>query len=457
MPAHVMRAAHVSPHRPPLRPFQRDGRPLLSRGRRGLVTILALAGLVCAVGQDIPESLEGAAVEDGLAALADLQLIEREAGTLLTAQHANDFRAAARRFCIKLRSDALRYEACQQEALQSFSRRFLPSQAAIQYAGVDEEDRPADEHLSLRQRPPVSFGITRIVYEHLDLLAPLGTCLWFTGLCPPLPHLANKIVDEAPEAYALLRLGSDRSACLARARRHWQACGSVIDAPVSMMWRSNASVSLANADWSDYPAVEGRHPRQDEYYTQVRAHTGGAWKTLHVWVDDSTYLGLGKTGVPAVPSRYISSELYAHNMDKEVYQTAFGPGVCWTPDRLQSHIDEIFDKWERSFVDYFDPEAIRKHNVLSSFTFAGELDAEAIVVAIFEGKQGGYFIELAAFDALAYSNSLALERDYSWSGLCVEANARHWEGLAHRNCTFVFFFPSTEIVRAQYAPYAQLS
>ena len=405
------------------------------RGRRCWATILALAGLVCVVGQDLDESLEEAAVEDGLVALADLQLIEREAGTLLTAQHADDIRAAARRSCIKLRNDALRYEACQQQALLSFSRRFLPSQAAIQHAGSDEGGLPAEEDFSLRQRPPVSISITASLYDHLFQLAPLGTCLWFTGVCPPFPHLANKVVEEAPEAYADLRLDSDRSACLERGRQHWQACGRVVDGPVSMIWRSAASVSLADADWSHYPPVEGLHPHQDEYYTQLTGRTGGAWKTLHLWVDDSTYHGPGKAGVPAVPSRYISSQLYARIK-------ASGLEVCATPALLQAQVDEIFKKWEDSFADIFDPVVIRKANVGSgrSSTFPGELDADAVVVAIFDGKQGGYFIELAAFDAIAHSNSLALERDYGWHGLCVEPNARHWEGLAHRNCRSLLFF-----------------
>lgn len=48
----------------------------------------------------------------------------------------------------------------------------------------------------------------------------------------------------------------------------------------------------------------------------------------------------------------------------------------------------------------------------------------------------GYFIDLAANDALDLTNTLALERK-GWTGLCVEPNSVYWYGLAHRECTVV--------------------
>jgi len=48
----------------------------------------------------------------------------------------------------------------------------------------------------------------------------------------------------------------------------------------------------------------------------------------------------------------------------------------------------------------------------------------------------GYFIDLAANDALDLTNTLALERK-GWSGLCVEPNPIYWYGLSHRKCTVV--------------------
>ena len=48
----------------------------------------------------------------------------------------------------------------------------------------------------------------------------------------------------------------------------------------------------------------------------------------------------------------------------------------------------------------------------------------------------GYFIDLAANDAVEYSNTLALER-HGWNGLCIEPNPRYWYGLSHRKCAVV--------------------
>lgn len=48
----------------------------------------------------------------------------------------------------------------------------------------------------------------------------------------------------------------------------------------------------------------------------------------------------------------------------------------------------------------------------------------------------GFFIDLAANDALDLTNTLALERK-GWTGLCVEPNPVYWYGLSHRKCTVV--------------------
>lgn len=48
----------------------------------------------------------------------------------------------------------------------------------------------------------------------------------------------------------------------------------------------------------------------------------------------------------------------------------------------------------------------------------------------------GYFIDLAANDALELTNTLALE-NAGWDGLCIEPNSVYWYGLSHRKCTVV--------------------
>jgi len=52
-------------------------------------------------------------------------------------------------------------------------------------------------------------------------------------------------------------------------------------------------------------------------------------------------------------------------------------------------------------------------------------------------KRGGYFVDLAANDAMLLSNTLMLERDYGWQGLCIEPNMGYYYGLARRKCALV--------------------
>jgi len=67
----------------------------------------------------------------------------------------------------------------------------------------------------------------------------------------------------------------------------------------------------------------------------------------------------------------------------------------------------------------------------------GQYQQDRWVMDVFEGKTGGYFIDLAAYDAVQWSNTLTLEQDFGWEGLCIEANAGRLWGLSHRRCHVV--------------------
>lgn len=67
---------------------------------------------------------------------------------------------------------------------------------------------------------------------------------------------------------------------------------------------------------------------------------------------------------------------------------------------------------------------------------------DQLVVDLFSGTQtqeatGRFFIDLAANDAVKLSNTLMLERDFGWKGLCIEPNPQYWDGLLHRKCDLV--------------------
>ena len=56
-------------------------------------------------------------------------------------------------------------------------------------------------------------------------------------------------------------------------------------------------------------------------------------------------------------------------------------------------------------------------------------------------EKSRYFVDLAANDAVVFSNTLRLEREGNWSGLCIEPNPRYWYKLASkRSCVIVGTF-----------------
>ena len=67
----------------------------------------------------------------------------------------------------------------------------------------------------------------------------------------------------------------------------------------------------------------------------------------------------------------------------------------------------------------------------------GQAGQDKLVMDLFRGKRGGYFVDLAANDARTFSNTFALEQRFQWQGLCVEPNPIYWHDLSYRNCRVV--------------------
>ena len=73
------------------------------------------------------------------------------------------------------------------------------------------------------------------------------------------------------------------------------------------------------------------------------------------------------------------------------------------------------------------------------FSWHSEERQDTIVAELLGHKRGGFHIDLAANGAVFGSNTRALERDYGWSGVCIEANPRYWAALVTgvRSCHLV--------------------
>lgn len=60
-----------------------------------------------------------------------------------------------------------------------------------------------------------------------------------------------------------------------------------------------------------------------------------------------------------------------------------------------------------------------------------------LVASLLGCKSSGYFLDLAANDAELLSNTLMLERDFGWNGICIEPNPAYIYGLSQRKCQVV--------------------
>ena len=66
-----------------------------------------------------------------------------------------------------------------------------------------------------------------------------------------------------------------------------------------------------------------------------------------------------------------------------------------------------------------------------------QLRQDFIVSSLLHNKRNGYFVDLAANDAIRISNTYGLEKNLQWKGLCIEPNPIYWSSLSYRDCHVV--------------------
>jgi hypothetical protein len=72
-----------------------------------------------------------------------------------------------------------------------------------------------------------------------------------------------------------------------------------------------------------------------------------------------------------------------------------------------------------------------KHN---GDSWTGQHGQDVAVAKFFDFKKNGFFVDLAANDAVWASNTFMLEQNLDWKGICIEANPIYWYRLSFRNC-----------------------
>lgn len=83
-----------------------------------------------------------------------------------------------------------------------------------------------------------------------------------------------------------------------------------------------------------------------------------------------------------------------------------------------------------------DASSIPNEYFYSTLWFS-QVRQDYLVYQLLKQKQNGYFIDLAANDAIRISNTFALEFYHHWDGIVIEPNPIYWSALAYRSCTVV--------------------
>ena len=77
------------------------------------------------------------------------------------------------------------------------------------------------------------------------------------------------------------------------------------------------------------------------------------------------------------------------------------------------------------------------NTALQCHTWFSQARQDQLIYELLNRKRGGYFVDLAANDAMYISNTFSLEHFFGWKGLCIEANPAYWPVLSYRKCDLV--------------------
>ena len=73
--------------------------------------------------------------------------------------------------------------------------------------------------------------------------------------------------------------------------------------------------------------------------------------------------------------------------------------------------------------------------IVNYIQYTSQLGQDRTVLEYFGNIRGGFFVELGAHDGVELSNTLVMERDFAWNGLCIEPNPETFERLrTNRKC-----------------------
>ena len=232
--------------------------------------------------------------------------------------------------------------------------------------------------------------------------------------------------------------GDDEEAarCLAQsfARDVWLSCGSV-------PWIQAKTTFVPTGATSVYPDTEqvklGAHAATRPLHGSGDGLTvNGLWRQVHSLSGNADDPGLSDGDKDALTqAAALSGESGEMTMRAASQKDELERGES----AARGHGQDDFGDWKAIFSYVSGDELFRSEEGVQDHKpklFNGQLKIDAWVVDIFQGKRDGFFIDLAANDAVRISNTITLER-LGWNGLCIEAKPEHLKGLMHRRCAVV--------------------
>ena len=99
-----------------------------------------------------------------------------------------------------------------------------------------------------------------------------------------------------------------------------------------------------------------------------------------------------------------------------------------TTSSSASSLSDAGPGWHAVHVYYGDrPHLLGPHISSPSASQEGQ---DRYALDLLHNKRNGFFVDLAANHPIKLSNTFVLERDYDWTGLCIEPNWQYWNALA---------------------------
>jgi FkbM family methyltransferase len=121
---------------------------------------------------------------------------------------------------------------------------------------------------------------------------------------------------------------------------------------------------------------------------------------------------------------------YLHLDEIEIY------GAPFSTDSLNSNFTQDEDTLSANFYsqaynnkDFLHPFFSEPSKTFNHIEYKGQLLQDKWVVMMTQGKQKGFFLEIGSTDGVELNNTFCLEKNFSWSGICVEPNPDYYKKL----------------------------